>query len=205
MFIGAWLMYVMLLDKKEGFLTAAKLMMLPFATVIFFFAGFSMEQIGIFAVVTAASMLVYACFKRRNPITLVYGVPPLLAAIVGCHIMLNAVGNNSRKNGYADYYALSFSEQILTSADTIAKTLFSSNNILMIIVLALVTVCAAVFIARKWKNIFSFILLGLNFILAALSVAVSANNVVGEGISKLMWVYLVVMAVTVSIWLFMSK
>ncbi len=204
-FIGAWLMYAMLLDKREGFATVPKLMMLPFATVIFFFAGFSMEQIGIFAVVTSASMLVYACFKRRNPITLVYGVPPMLAAIAGCHIMLNAVGNNSRKNGYADYYALSFSEQILKSGDNIAKTLFSSANILMVIVLALVSVCAAAFIVRKRKNVFSYILLGVNSILASLSVAVSANNVVGENISKLMWGYLIVMAITVTIWLFMSK
>lgn len=204
-FVGAWLMYIMLLDKREKMISPAKLMMLPFATVIFFFAGWSMEQVGIFAVVTSASMLVYACFKRRNPLVLIYGVPPFVSSVIGCHILINAIGNNSRQNSHADYYNLPFSKQILASGDTIARTLFANKNILMVIVLALVTVCAAVFIMRKKKNIFTYSLLGINALLASLSVAVSANNFFSEKISMLMWLYLFVMAITVTIWLFSSK
>lgn len=204
-FIGAWLLYVMLLDKREKTISVAKIMMLPFTTVLFFFAGWSMEQVGIFAVVVSGAMLVYACFKRRNPLVLIYGVPPFISSVIGCHILINAVGNNSRQSSHADYYNLPFSEQILTSGDTIVKTLFRLGNILTVILIALVAVSAALFILRKKKNVFTYSLLGLNSILAAFSLAVSANNVQGPKISVWLWIYLIVMAVTVSIWLFSSK
>ena len=204
-FIGAWLLYVMLLDKREKLISVSKLMMLPFTTVLFFFAGFSMEQVGIFAVVASAAMLVYSCFERRNPFVLLYGVPPFLSSVFGCHIMLQAIGNNARKPMYADYYALPFSKQLLTSGDTIVKTLFRSGNILTVILIALVAVCAALFILKKKKNIFTSLLLVLNGALAGFSLAVSINGVQGPKISIWLWVYLVVMALTVSIWLFSTK
>ncbi len=204
-FIGAWLLYVMLLDKREKTISVAKIMMLPFTTVLFFFAGWSMEQVGIFAVVVSGAMLMYACFKRRNPLVLIYGVPPFISSVIGCHILINAIGNNSRQSSHADYYNLPFSEQILTSGDTIVKTLFRLGNILTVILIALVAVSAALFILRKKKNVFTYSLLGLNSVLAAFSLAVSANNVQGPKISVWLWIYLIVMAVTVSIWLFSSK
>lgn len=204
-FIGAWLLYIMMLDKREKTISVSKLMILPFATVLFFYAGWSMEQVGIFAVVVSAAMLIYACFKRRNPFVLVYGVPPFLSSVIGCHILINAIGNNSRQRSHADYYNLPFSEQILTSGDTIAKTLFRAGNILTVILIALLAISAAIFILRKKRNIFTYSLLGLNAVLAAYSLAVSANNIQSTQVSTCLWIYLVVMAATVSIWLFSSK
>lgn len=204
-FVGAWLLYVMLLDKREKTISVSKLMMLPFATVLFFFAGWSMEQVGIFAVVVVASMLVYACFTRRNPLLLIYGVPPMLSATAGCHILINSIGNNSRQSTHIDYYGLPFSKQLLTSGDTIAKTLFGAENILTVLLIALVAVSAAIFIAKKKKNIFSCTLICLNSILAAFSLAVSAHNIKSAEVSIWLWIYLVVMAITVTIWLFSTK
>ena len=202
-FIGAWLMYIMLLDKRERTLSVSKLMLLPFTTVLFFYAGWSMEQVGIFAVVTASAMVVYTCFKRRNPLVLLYGIPPLVSSVAGCHILINSIGNNSRQNSHADYYNLPFSEQILTSADTIATTLFRQGNILTVIIIALVAVFVSYFILRKRKNTFTYGLFSLNCVGAAYSLAVSVNNI--KGVSLWLWLYLITMAVTVSIWLFSSK
>ena len=202
-FIGAWLMYIMLLDKREKTISISKLMILPFTTVLFFYAGWSMEQVGIFAVVTASSMLVYACFKRRNPLVLLYGVPPVVTSVMGCHILINSIGNNSRQRSHADYYNLPFSKQILTSGDTIAKTLFRAGNILNVIIIALVAISVAYFIFRKRKNAFTYGLLIANCVGAAYSLAVSANNI--QGVSVWLWGYLILMAITVSIWLFSTK
>ena len=202
-FIGAWLMYIMLLDKRERTLSVSKFMLLPFTTVLFFYAGWSMEQVGIFAVVTASAMVVYTCFKRRNPLVLLYGIPPLVSSVAGCHILINSIGNNSRQNSHADYYNLPFSEQILTSADTIATTLFRQGNILTVIIIALVAVFVSYFILRKRKNTFTYGLFSLNCVGAAYSLAVSVNNI--KGVSLWLWLYLITMAVTVSIWLFSSK
>ena len=92
-----------------------------------------MEQTGIFGVVTASALMVYASFKRRNPLVLIYGVPPFISSIIGCHIMLMAQGNISRRNGYQDYYNLPFTKQLLTSGQNIVKTFFSAENIMMVI------------------------------------------------------------------------
>ncbi len=202
-FIGTWLMYIMLLDKREKTLSISKLMLLPFTTVLFAYAGWSMEQVGIFAVIASASMLVYACFRRRNPLVLLYGFPPVVSSVAGCNILINAIGNDSRQRSHAEYYNLPFTKQLLYSGDTIAKTLFRAGNIITVMLIAFVAVGAAILIIKKKKNIFTYSLLGLNGGFAVFSLAVSANNV--QGVSGWLWLYLVIMAVTVSIWLFSTK
>lgn len=205
-FVGAWLMYIMLLETRKGiFFTVSKLLMIPFATVIMFFAGFSMEQTGIFAVVTASALMVYASFKRRNPLVLIYGVPPFISSIIGCHIMLMAQGNISRRNGYQDYYNLPFTKQLLTSGQNIVKTFFSAENIMMVILLAVVSVLASYMIIKKHKNIFAYILAGANLILSAFSVGAASCNFSSNVVSVLSWIYLFVASAVITVWLFMSR
>ncbi len=205
-FVGAWLMYIMLLETRKGvFFTLSKLLMIPFATVIMFFAGFSMEQTGIFAVVTAGALLVYASFKRRNPLVLIYGVPPFVASVIGCHIMLMAEGNIRRRNGYQDYYELPFTKQILKSGKDIVDSLFSTYNIMMVVLLAVVAVLASYMIIKKHKNIFTHILAGINLVLSAFSVGASACDFHSDFVAIILWIYLFVASIVISVWLFMSK
>ncbi len=205
-FIGLWLMNIMLLDNRKGvFLTVSKILMIPFATVIMFFAGFSMEQTGIFAVVSAAALLCYSSFKRKNPLTLIYGVPPFISSLIGCHIMLMAKGNLSRKNGSEDYYSLPFSKQILKSGENIAKTLFCQDNILILLLIAVVTVACALLIIKRRKNILSIIWGIIASGLSAFSVSCGAFNYNTGIIATVLWVYLFVFAITVSVWLLGNK
>ncbi len=205
LFLGAWLLYILLLDKNERIISVSKLMMLPFSCVLFFFAGFSMEQIGIFAVITAAAMIVYASFYRRNPIILLYGAPVLLSAIAGCHIMLMAVGNNSRKDMYSAYYAKSFTGQLLESAQTIVNTVFKTENLAFIVLIAVIAILAAFFIRMRKKNVLS--LLWLLFVtgLAATSVGISFVTDKGLATTGFFWFYLIIVSVNISIWLLGQK
>ncbi len=203
-FLGCILMYIMMLGSAERTVSVSKLLMLPFACVLMFFGGFSIEHNGMYAVVAAAAILVYATFRKRNPFVLVYGFPPFLSAVAGCRIMLMAVGNNSRKTMYADYYALSFSKQLLTSAKTISQTLFRPANMMFVILLALVCIGVALAMLRRKNNWFFRILACCDAFLALASVAVANGSIATDKIAVLMWIYLVFMAVTVSIWLFSS-
>jgi len=204
--LGAWLMYIMLMDEKCLTLSISKLMMLPFACVLMFFGGFSIEHIGIFAVVTAAAMTVLATFKKRNPLVLVYGFPPLLSAIAGCHIMLMAYGNNSRKSLYADYYAKPFAEQIKTSAQTITSTVFKQGNLMFVVLMAFVCVLAAYFMFKNSKKkVFFGALFAIDTAFASLSVAIAISSAATEKNYLVLWTYLVLMAITVSMWLFTGK
>ena len=205
-FIGLWLMYIMLLDNRKGFLlTVSKILMLPLATVIMFFAGFSMEQTGIFAVVSAAALLCYSSFIRKNPLTLIYGVPPLISSLIGCHIMLMAKGNLSRKNGSEIYYALPFTKQILQSAENIVSTLFCKDNILILLLISAVTVFSALLIIKRRKNIFS-ILWGIIASLLSVSALYCGFSGLNEGnIAIMLWINLFAFAITVTIWLLGNK
>ncbi len=205
-FIGLWLMYIMLLDNRKGvFLTVSKILMIPLATVIMFFAGFSMEQTGIFAVVSAGALLCYASFKRKNPLTLIYGVPPFVSSLIGCHIMLMAKGNLSRKNGSESYYELPFSRQILQSGENIAKTLFSKENLLMVILIAVVTVTCAYLIVKRRKTVFSKVWSIAVAGLSLVSVGCGATDYNHNKMALILWVYLVAFAITVTVWLLGNK
>lgn len=205
LFVGAWLLYILLLDKNERLISLSKLMMLPFTCVLFFFAGFSMEQIGIFAVVTVSAMLIYASFYRRNPVILLYGVPPLISAVVGCHIMLAAVGNNSRKGIYAEYYSKSFTGQVLESAQTIVSTVFQPENLAFTVLIAAVGVLAAVFLWQRRKNAVSLVWLIFTAVLAGASVGISLLKEKSLWTTGFFWGYLIVVSVTVSVWLLGQK
>lgn len=205
LFAGAWLLYILLLDKTEKLISVSKLLMLPFACVLFFFAGFSMEQIGIFAVVTAAALLIYASFYRRNPVVLLYGAPPLVSAIAGCHIMLLAVGNNSRKSMYAEYYGKSFTGQMLESAQTIVHTVFQPENLAFVVLIGAVSVLAAVFFRQKRKNPASLVWVIAVSLLAAVSIGVALLEEKVPWMTGFFWGYLVVVAVAVSLWLLGKK
>ena len=205
LFAGAWLVYILLFDKTERLISLSKLMMLPFTCVLFFFAGFSMEQIGIFAVVTASAMLIYASFYRRNPVILLYGTPVLLSAIAGCHIMLAAVGNNSRKSMYAEYYGKSFSGQLLESAQTIVSTVFQPENLAFVILIAAVGVLAVVFLRKRQKNAVSLIWMIFTAVLAGASVGISFLEEKTLWTTGFFWGYLVIISVNVSIWLLGQK
>ena len=200
-FTGAWLVWLMMFDTRQWALSLSKFMMMPFACVLFFFGGFSMEQVGIGAVVVAGSLLVLATFYRRNLLVLLYGIPPFLSSIVGCHIMLLAVGNNTRRSLYAAYYALPFKEQIRTSAQTIINTLFSTNNFSFILLMAATGVLASLLIIRRRKNVFTFTLAGVHGIMASLALVVARRNVRYEWVVKYMWIYLVFMAIVITVWL----
>lgn len=205
-FIGLWLMYIMLLETRKGvFFTISKILMIPFATIIMFFAGFSMEQTGIFAVVSAGALLCYASFKRTNPFILIYGVPPFISSLIGCHIMLMAQGNVRRKNGLSDFYNLPFSKQILTSGETIVKTFFSHQNILMVVLLTAVTVGAIYFVLKKHKNIFIYALSAVTFLFSIFSLGVACCDFTSPLVSVILWINLILCATMISIWLFMSK
>ncbi len=205
-FIGLWLMYIMLLDDRKGaILTISKLLMIPFATIIMFFAGFSMEQTGIFAVVSAAALLCYASFKRKNPLVLIYGVPPFVSSLIGCHIMLMAKGNLSRKNGSQSYYELPFSKQILQSGENIVKTLFSEQNLLMVILISVITFACAFLLIKKYKTRLSKIWAIIALALSVFALACASCSYNTGIIAALLWISLIAFAITVSWWLFSNK
>lgn len=205
-FIGLWLMYIMLLDDRKGvLLTISKILMIPFATVIMFFAGFSMEQTGIFAVVSAGALLCYSSFKRKNPLTLIYGVPPFLSSLIGCHIMLMAKGNLSRKNGSESYYLMPFTKQILQSGENIVRTLFCKDNILILLLITAVTVYCSFLIIKRRKNILSILWGIIASGLSIFSLVCGIGNFNQGTIALILWVNLFAFAITVTLWLLGNK
>lgn len=205
-FAGTLLLYVTAFGQAEKNFSLSKILMIPFCTVLFFFGAFSMEQVGIAAVMIAAAMCIYSCFKHRNPLMLIYTAPPLLASVLGYHILLMASGNNVRKKMYGEYYSQSFLGQMLTGGRNIAETLFRRGNIAFVVLIAVVTLlCAYALIKKRKKNVFYKILGGITALGAAFSVIIAATEKYSGKIDALLWVYLVFMALTVSLWLFSSK
>ncbi len=204
-FAGTLMLYTMLFGENDRKFAVSKILMIPFCTVLFIFGAFSMEQVGIAAVMIVASMTVYSTFKDRNPLKLIYAIPPLLGSIAGYHILLVAIGNASRKKMYADYYSLPFIKQMLTSGKNIADSLFNNGNLAFVILIAVVTsVCALYLIKKRKKNVFYKTLLGIDVVLGSFSVGAAYIGLKTPLSATIMWIYLVFMALTVSIWLFSS-
>lgn len=205
-FAGTLLLYVTAFGQAEKNFSLSKILMIPFCTVLFFFGAFSMEQVGIAAVMIAAAMCIYSCFKHRNPLMLIYTAPPLLASVLGYHILLMSSGNNMRKKMYEEYYSQSFLGQMLTGGRNIAETVFRRGNIAFVVLIAVVTLlCAYALIKKRKKNVFYKVLGGITALGAAFSVIIAAAEKYSGTVDALLWVYLVFMALTVSLWLFSSK
>lgn len=203
-FAGTLILYVTAFGQAEKNFSLSKILMIPFCTVLFFFGAFSMEQVGIAAVMIASAMCVYSCFKHRNPLMLIYTAPPVLASVLGYHVLLMASGNSIRKQMYVDYYSQSFFRQMFAGAKNIAETLFRRGNIAFVILIAAVTLLCAFALVRKNK-LFYKILAGITAVGAVYSIVISLTEKYSGKIDVLLWGYLVIMALTVSLWLFSSK
>ncbi len=205
-FAGTLLLYVTVFGQTEKKFALSKILMIPMCTVLFFFGAFSMEQVGISAVMTVAVITVYSTFKHRNPLMLIYTVPPLLSSLYGYHILITAVGNESRKNMHTEFYAKSLPEQMLEGGKNIAETVFQSGNLAFVILIAAVTLLIVFFLIRKHRKNPFFILLGAIDTVGAVFSVVTAKKGTNDGLTDIfLWCWLFLMAITVSIWLFSSK
>ena len=203
--VAAGLMYLLLLDRSERTFSLSKLRILPFTCVVSFFAGWSMEQVGVFAVVTIAAIIIYACFTRRNPFLLLYGFPPLTCATVGCHYLINAIGNESRKSSYPDYYSLPLIGQMRASAQTIAQAVFCPENLFLVMLIVGTGVAATVFLLKKKRATWRVVLALLHGFLGAVTIGITLWDWHTEATAQILWLYLVVFAVAVSVWLFSDR
>lgn len=214
MIAGAWVFFLVMFDDSGKAFTLPKLLMWPGAIVLFFFAGFSMEQIGLGAVAIAALITVGAFWKYKKPWLALYSTPVMAAAMIGYNIMLVAPGNIARRDSslYAEYYMLSFKEQLITSGKAVVDTMFSAANILFA---ALLFVCAgliAYILLKKYKNpvakAINGITLGFSAVLLACALLPSLETVCFPDAalrSGILWIYMLFVTFTVSHWLLGEK
>jgi len=214
MIAGSWVFFKIMYDDSGKIFTLPKLLMWPGAIVLFFFAGFSMEQIGLGAVTCAALITVGAFWKYKKPWLALYSAPVLAAAMWGYNYMLIAPGNLARRNSslYADYYKLSFKDQIITSGKSIVDTIFSPANLLFA---ALLFICAGVIayiLLKKCKNpiakALNGITMGFSAVLLACALLPALNTVCFPDAalrSGILWIYMVFVTFSVSQWLLVQK
>lgn len=205
-FAGTLLLYLTVFGQYEKKFAVSKILMIPMCCVLFFFGAFSMEQVGISAVIIVAAITVYATFKHRNPLMLIYTLPPLLSSLYGYHILITAVGNDSRKSMHTDFYAKSLPEQMLYGGKNIAETIFQSANFAFVVLIAVVTLFAIFLLIKKYRQNIFLIILGILDVTGAVFSVITAKNGASDALTDiLLWCWLFLMAITVSIWLLSSK
>jgi len=211
---GGYVFYKIMFDDSGKFYTVQKFLMLPGAIVLFFLAGFSMEQIGVAAVACAAVITVGAFWKYKKLWLAVYSAPVLAAVMWGCNIMLVAPGNIARRNSslYTAYYALPFKWQVITSARNIVDTIFSPANLLFAVLIFICAGAIAYIVLKNIKNPFSKFINGLTMgfsaVLLGCALLPSLNAICFKNDtlrSAFLWLYVCLVTVSVSQWLLSQK